>query len=309
MVTLRAAAVRRTRALTAAGRGWRTGAHCIIEARPSVLVIFLLRYLASGALAHGAHPALARVIGGGFAWVVAIFAIYLFNGVMDIEEDRINGSGRPIARGALPAGIAARVAAGAAVVSLVTSVLLGAGLIWPVAAVLVTGFLYSGPPCFFKRQVPGTTAVCVSLGLLTYWAGVCASTAAGWRFPGVTWLVFVLTMSGWMGLVGAPAKDLGDVEGDRAAGRRTVPVILGERRARAVIAAAAVAAGVAFWGAGVLLATSLIVPAVVLSGGGVAVAVMSASPLSRGDRRRRRLPYRIFMITQFAVHLSLLMQL
>jgi 4-hydroxybenzoate polyprenyltransferase len=286
----------------------RTAVHCLTEARPSVLVIFLLRYLAGGALAHGSHPAAAaRVIAGAFAWVAAIFAIYLFNGVMDIEEDRINGSRRPIAQGHLPSGLAARVAAGAAVASLATSVLLGAGLVWPVMTVLVIGFLYSGPPCFLKRGVAGTAAVGVSLGLLTYWAGVSGSVAAGWRFPGVTWLVFVVAMSGWMGLVGVPAKDLGDVEGDRAAGRRTVPVILGERRARAVIATAAITVAAASVVAGPLLTTSLIVPTAALSGGGLAVAIVSASPLSRGDRRNRRLPYRAFMITQFAVHLSLLM--
>jgi 4-hydroxybenzoate polyprenyltransferase len=309
MVTMPSVTLRPARAV-AAGDACRSGARCLIEARPAVLAAFLLRYLASGALVHGAYRAApARVIGGAFAWEAAIFSIYLFNGVMDVEEDRINGSRRPIARGALPAGVAVRVAACAAAVALATSIVLGGGLVWPVTAVLAIGFLYSGPPLSLKRRVSGTTAVGVSLGLLTYWAGACEHTSTSRHFPGVTWLVFVVTMSLWMGLVGVPAKDLSDIEGDRAAGRRTVPVIFGESRAHVVIAAAAVLVGAAFAAAGSLLSASLVIPAVVLSGGAVAVATVSASRFSLGDRRSRRRPYRAFMITQFAVPLSLLVLL
>nr|BFE70725.1 hypothetical protein GCM10020092_040260 [Actinoplanes digitatis] len=51
-------------------------------------------------------------------------------------------------------------------------------------------------------------------------------------------------MALWMA-VGGVTKDLSDVRGDRLAGRRTLPILLGERRARRVMAlvAGAVAGG------------------------------------------------------------------
>jgi 4-hydroxybenzoate polyprenyltransferase len=292
-------------------RAVRQGAHvtalCLTEARPCVLVAFLLRFIASRALVTGTvqQTNAARGVAAAFAWEASIFSIYLFNGVMDVQEDRINGSRRPIARGALPVNVAAWVAACAGAGSLAVSLVLGARLVWLVAAVLAIGYLYSGPPCYLKRRAVGTAAVGAALGPLTYCAGF-TGYAAGWAYPGTSWLTFVVAMSLWMGLVGVPAKDLADIKGDRAAGRRTLPVIWGEPRARVVIAICAVLVGGAFCLAALSLSRWLAAPAVVLCAGGGAVTAACASRRSRGDRTRLRLPYRMFMITQFAVHLSLL---
>jgi 4-hydroxybenzoate polyprenyltransferase len=302
MTTIWMAASRGPRIRTAR-HGFAVGALCISEARPWVLAVFAIRFLVSGSLTQGGvRPPAAHSLLAALAWEAAIFAIYLFNGVMDIEEDRVNGSRRPIARGALQADVAARVAACAGAASLMGSLALGPALACPVAAVLAIGFLYSGPPCFLKRRAFGTAAVGVSLGLLTYWAGLSAAGAT----PGTTWLVFVAGMSAWMGLVGVPAKDLSDIEGDRAAGRRSLPVIIGELGARVVICAAAVGVGAAFGTAWLLLSPPLLTPAAVLGGGAAAVTGVTASRLSHGDRGKRRLPYRMFMLTQLLVNMSLL---
>src|SRR5229473_3171268 len=78
---------------------------CLAEARPSVLLITLLRFLAGAVLGaasgHG-HGHLMAMAGGAVTIELAIFSCYLLNGLMDLDEDRINGSRRPLARGALP---------------------------------------------------------------------------------------------------------------------------------------------------------------------------------------------------------------
>ncbi len=63
------------------------------EARPSVQVMFSLRFLAGAALAAAAgtsgHP--LRAVAVGLVWWLAIVSIYLFNGITDVHEDRVNG--------------------------------------------------------------------------------------------------------------------------------------------------------------------------------------------------------------------------
>src|SRR5262245_60636507 len=98
--------------LSALGRwpGWLR--LCLIEARPVVLVMFVLRYLTAAALAGGADRAApGRVVAGAAAWLLAVLSIYLINGTTDVAEDRVNGSGRPVASGRLPLATARQVAA------------------------------------------------------------------------------------------------------------------------------------------------------------------------------------------------------
>jgi 4-hydroxybenzoate polyprenyltransferase len=279
---------------------------CLVEARPCVLVIFFLRLVASTVLARGIahHVSPAGSLVGALAWEAAIFSIYLFNGAMDVEEDRINGSRRPIARGALSADAATAVAAVTAVVSLACGFAADLPIVAPLAAVLTVGYMYSGPPFYLKRQPVGTAAAGGVLGLLTYYAGFTGSTGTAAAVPGAPWLAFVVTMSLWMGLVGVPAKDLGDLAGDAAAGRRTLPVVCGEPMTRVVIATAAVLVAAVFCVVAVHISAWLAGPGVALLGGAVVVTAASFSRLSRGDRARRRLPYRAFMLTQFAVNIS-----
>jgi hypothetical protein len=58
-----------------------------------VLGIQLIRFSAGVALgAQHSDRLLARNIGAGaISWELAIFAVYLFNGVVDVQEDRVNG--------------------------------------------------------------------------------------------------------------------------------------------------------------------------------------------------------------------------
>lgn len=107
----------------------------------------------------------------------------------------------------------------------------------------------------------------------------------------------------WRG--GGIAKDLSDVEGDRIAGRRTLPIVVGERSARRLLAAVAAVVALSFGGAARISSAPLVWSAGVVLIGAVVVGRPSfASPTSR-DRRRTRSPYRAFMWAQHATHIVL----
>jgi 4-hydroxybenzoate polyprenyltransferase len=280
---------------------------CVSEARPTVLVIFILRYAAGavlGAPAAHVHGHVARTLLTLLVWESAVFAVYLFNGVMDVKEDRANGSSRPIARGDLPVAAAVGAVVPATVLALLGGLLVGQAVFVYVVVYLLFGFGYSGPPVYLKRSPIGSPVTGMALGLLTYLAADSAYAGGGWTAPGTTLTVFVAGTTLWMGLVGAPAKDLSDVRGDREAGRRTLPVLLGEARARRLAVATAASVGAVVCAAAATLAPLLMWPGLVMLSGAGAMAWMCLGGHCEGRRLRRRRPYRVFMVTQYLVQIS-----
>lgn len=275
---------------------------CLLEARPAVQGIFLLRFLAgasfSGPLLDGATT--ASLYAGAALWGCVTLSIYILNGVMDVEEDRINRSARPVARGDLTVAQAAAAAMILATLGLVGTLVLEMG--WNVTAMLALGWLYSGPPLYLKRWPAGLAAVAILGGLLTYHAGYVANEAAdGFSELGV----FGGVMALWMGLVGQ-TKDLSDVEGDREAGRRSGPVAWGEDLARLLYSGIAFSLSAAYLVWAALYAPGLLGSAAMLMLGALGVAAATLGPWSKGDRTKRRRPYKVFMLTQYGAHLPVL---
>ncbi|MFG1710003.1 prenyltransferase [Nonomuraea sp. M3C6] len=290
----------------------RAVALCVVEARPLVLAVSLLRFLTGVALALPAAvgPDPLTILRGAAAWVLSIFAIYLFNGVTDVTEDRINGSGRPIARGDLDPRHAMAVAAVGACLALVATVGLPAPMLWIIAGNLVLGYLYSGPPLPLKGSAGGTVAVLCLSGLLSYLGGFVVATAGVNVAVPTALVVFAAAAICWMVFVGVPAKDLSDITGDAAAGRRTLGVLIGERVSRRVMVVAALALLVAFGLTVSLLRVPLVGVSLAMAVGVAAVTatgVIVPGSGGAGDGRRcRRRPYGAFMGTQHLVHLTAL---
>jgi 4-hydroxybenzoate polyprenyltransferase len=275
---------------------------CVVEARPVVQLVFLLRFLAGFALA-GHHLPVGqwyRLPVAALTWTLAVAAVYLLDGVTDVAEDRFNGSVRPIARGALPRPVATAVCLCWAALAMSGAVVLGGGYLVLVPALLVSGYLYATPPVRLKNSTGGAGLTLLTGGLLTFLAG---AAVPGLRYPSVPVVLFAIVMSLWMGAVGALAKDLSDAYGDGLVGRRTRAVVRGIGPAAARLSVHALAIGAGFLVAAVLVARVLVVPAVVLLAG--AATVSFACHRSRADGRWRR-PYRMFMITQYFVHVLLL---
>lgn len=271
---------------------------------------FQLRYFAGLALALAADPAIGtrsvlQAVFGSLAWFGAIFSTYLYNGCMDYHEDQVNGSSRPIASGRLPRHTALLVARVAAAASLTSAVCAGLGPAVLCAAMLLLGYAYSAPRTVWKNSTPAAMGVVFLSGLLTYAAG---PLALGISPSSPALLLTALSMSLWMALVGAVAKDFSDIEGDAAAGRRTWAVTLGERRTRVLVATGACAVGAFFTAGALRWAPEQLPTACVVLAGGVALAAVTLAGHATDSRHQRRRPYRFFMVTQHCAHLALLGQ-
>ncbi len=285
---------------------FREIALCVIEARPLVLLIYLLRLAAGYVLVRpGTVPTpLWRPLVVVLTWLFAAGSVYLLDGVTDMMEDRLNGSSRPIARGALRREVALVVSIVWAGLALAGSVPLGTPYTVLVPLMLLLGYLYVVPPMRLKRWSVGAGATVLVAGLLTFVAGGAANgTPVAVVVTSVPLLIFAAAMSAWMGLVGALAKDFTDVYGDAAAGRRTSAVVRGAHRTAWRLSINAAAIAVVFLAAARRLAPGLLWPAAALALGAMAVILGSTRT---ADPRRRPGPYRAFMTTQYLAHLALL---
>lgn len=277
---------------------------CWREARPIVQAIFQLRFItgASFVVRGTLHP--GGLVLGAAAWLCVTWSIYLLNGVCDQTEDRRNRLSRPLATGELPMATARSMVACLAVIGLCAAAVVS----WRVAALaallLCLGCAYSAGPRPQKGNVVGFAVVVTAGGLATYLAGWYAAGGAG--VPSRGFWVLSLVMSLWMGMAGN-TKDLSHVLGDRAAGRRTLPLLLGEAAARRVIAGMTLALGTAAVAlAGGAGAYALLPAAVVLAAGACSVAASLAAAAPGSPAAALRRPYRMFMITQYAVHATML---
>jgi 4-hydroxybenzoate polyprenyltransferase len=276
------------------------------EARPVVQVIFMLRLFAGMALAGMpvADVSITPVIVAALSWLATTWAVYLLNGVADVVEDRANGSTRPIALGELDPDTATRIVRVLAAAGLVLGLIVSPTMLLIVALMLAVGWAYSRGPYPLKQNMVGFLTSVIALGLLTYLAGW---SAVGIGVPHGSMLLFGVMMSLWMGLAGS-TKDLSDTIGDRMAGRRTLPVMLGERSARLVMAVAASVVGWTFV-VGAARFGHLLPVAIVVGAGSAALALVALGFSGNGGRSTGRRPYRVFMTTQYAAHLTLFVYL
>ncbi|MFK8905696.1 UbiA family prenyltransferase [Streptomyces sp. YS-3] len=284
----------------------RTARLCWTEARPAVQLAFLLRFVTGAVFAARDDIDLLRLLAGASAWSCASFFAYLFNGVMDVEEDRRNGSDRPIARGDLSLRRAAAIVLAAAVFALGLSAAVP-GLVGWVFVFLALGWAYSAPPLAAKRASLPCALVVFGLGWTSY-AGGAATAGNGLDAPA---LVFAGAMAAWMALVGAVVKDFSDAEGDAQAGRRTLAATRGPLVARRLAVAGAAVVGfgapAAAW-----TWTPAVLPGTVplaLGAGWVIVRCLRTGHTEHHTRYARRGAYRAFMVTQYVANVVMLVTL
>lgn len=161
----------------------------------------------------------------------AVFAIAT-NNKEDLEIDKITNTDRPLVRGTIETRSYLRIAS----ISLLFSLLLSA-CIHPVFLLSIIGislvyYFYSCKPFRLKRFV---LLAKMLIGLNSLLAAGCGFLLAGgkWQEFPVFWLVFILVPVSLM----ANFIDLKDTPGDKAAGIKTLPVLLGDRNARLLIGA------------------------------------------------------------------------
>ncbi|HEV2751271.1 MAG TPA: geranylgeranylglycerol-phosphate geranylgeranyltransferase [Gemmatimonadales bacterium] len=144
------------------------------------------------------------------------------NDIWDGTADRVNRPGqRPLATGRVARGTADLCVAGGTFLGFAAAALVDGTAVLVGAAALAVMVAYS--PVLKRRGLPGNVAVALVAGLpLMYGAIAVGRPEAGM----VPW-----TLAAWIHLVREVVKDLDDEAGDRALGRRTLPILLGQRRA------------------------------------------------------------------------------
>ncbi|MCX5398092.1 UbiA family prenyltransferase [Streptomyces sp. NBC_00102] len=287
----------------------RTVRLCLREARPLVQVMFVLRFVTGALLTSSAahhRPDAPHLLIGAAAWWAATVSVYVFNGVSDLCEDRANRSQRPLASGRLSEAAARRAVVLTALAGLLLGCAAGWGVFEATTVFLALGYAYSAPRIAAKCRSWSASAVTCAAAGTTYLAGVASS---GSRLT-VEAAVFALVLSLGVGLIAAVAKDLGSTRGDALAGRRTLAVIRGERSARRFCAASGGALTL------VLTVGAVWVRELPLDAAAVAFAVgaLCVAGHCRPSRMRDgetkpvnfRGPYRSWMATQYAAHLTAL---
>lgn len=275
---------------------------CFREGRPPVLWMFALRFTVGGVLAVHVQSITARDVEAEVSWFLAVWFVYLLNGVTDIAGDRANGSTRPLASGVLTTRFALAWVWSMALGATVIALFVDTRFLLEVGAMLALGVFYSVGTRAAKKSAVGALTVAASGAFLTYLAGAEAWSGSG--FPAVRTIVLAAFASAWIAVAGH-TKDFGDVAGDRLMGRRTLPLLLGARRAAFVIVSGVIVLGTA------AVTTAELVPGehslLALGPGALTVASILLFTHRRGARIQAKRPYRAFMAVQFSVNISALL--
>lgn len=273
---------------------FRLGLLILEEARPVVVLVFLLRFLV-GALFTGGMALSGSFVAAAAGWALVTISVYVLNGVTDVEGDRVNGSSRPLATGRMLQSTGQNAVYFTALLALAAGLLVSPEFMALQIAALILGGWYSVGR-YAAKDSPATAGLVVFLGgLLTYFAAMRASDGHLTTFA----VTFALAMSSWMA-IGCFLKDLPDVEGDALAGRRTLAIRFGPQKVgwgaalSAVLISGAAVSSVEFH-------SHLVLPAFTLATGAVGLVLVMLS-----GRGTRRMPYRVFMTTQYVVHGSLI---
>jgi geranylgeranylglycerol-phosphate geranylgeranyltransferase len=193
--------------------------------------------IAGAGVCAGTWIALGRLaVPGAMVWA-ALSGIGLgmagnvLNDILDVRADAVNRrSDRPLVGQRIGTRVAVACLGAGAVGGLAAAALAGRTVLWIGAAALAVMVVYS--PLLKPLPLVGNLAVAAVAGLpLLYGAVAVRRPAAGL----VPWV-----LAGGIHFVREIVKDIEDLEGDRVARRRTLPVVLGRSGAAAIAAVAAV---------------------------------------------------------------------
>lgn len=174
-----------------------------------------------------AFTLVARTLPLPAASFLIIVGMYVLNDLIDADLDRANGKKRPI-----PTGRVSKKQAWAFIALTNGAGILLAVLTFNPASMVITsivaaiGLMYSAPKVALKdRFVIKTLAIAVAIilcALLGATSTFGLASADNSLIP-----VYVSLLLGSMVFITSPFNDLGDVAGDKAAGRRTIPIVIG----------------------------------------------------------------------------------
>jgi geranylgeranylglycerol-phosphate geranylgeranyltransferase len=246
--------------------------------------------------------------------VVSFFIIvgmYVLNDLVDADLDKANGKKRPIPTGQ----VSKRQVWAFVCITNGGGILLACLTLNPASALIASlvaciGIMYSAPKVSLKdRFVIKTLSIAVAMALC---ALLGATSTFGSPLASINSFApaYIALILGTMIFTTSPFNDLGDVTGDKAAGRRTIPIVIGKENT--VKMAIVLATGMAitswvFFGLGIVnLATTIAVSLV-----SAMAAINISRILKRLDdtefiRKRHKLSYPLHLMLQSAIAVGML---
>jgi geranylgeranylglycerol-phosphate geranylgeranyltransferase len=170
-----------------------------------------------------------RIIPAPFITLMITVGMFILNDLVDADLDKVNLKNRPI-----PSGLVSKKQAwtfimltnGAALGILISTLPIASAIF--VMPMMLIGILYSMPKriALMKRFVIKNIAIALFY-MLCSMLGITSSYGIELAINNPIVTIHTITMSGIMIFVGSTINDLGDIKGDKAAGRRTIPIVLG----------------------------------------------------------------------------------
>ena len=178
-----------------------------------------------------------------------IVGMYVLNDLIDADLDRANGKRRPLPLGQVSKGQAwSFVILTNGIGVLLACLTLNTISVILASSLVAIGLMYSAPKISLKdRCVIKTLAIAVALALCSL-IGITASFGIDLKSTSRNVMHFyVILMLGMMVFITSPLNDLGDVSGDKAAGRRTIPIMIGPKNTVRMAILLAVSMSVTSW--------------------------------------------------------------
>ncbi|MDQ3854224.1 MAG: UbiA family prenyltransferase [Thermoproteota archaeon] len=170
-----------------------------------------------------------RIIPAPFITLMIAVGMYILNDLVDADLDKTSLKNRPI-----PSGRVSKKQAWAFILltnggalGILISTLAIDSIIFVIPMILI-GILYSTPKkvALMNRFVIKNVAIALFY-MLCGMLGISWSHGIELALNNPIVAIHAITMSGIMIFVGSTVNDLGDIKGDKAAGRRTIPIVLG----------------------------------------------------------------------------------
>lgn len=197
--------------------------YLLFKSRIQRSLVFTSTTLTSLLIVSNFHPQLIHLFIAPLVTLCSTASIYLMNDIVDIKVDKINHPTRPLVSG--------QVKRSDAIILVVLLSIVAIGLSWIVNVItlaltisyLIVGILYSVPRISLKDKFMIKTVTIAIGGFLT--------SMIGSSVTGVFDEKTVISATSFMMLifVTSPINDLADYVGDKNNGRKTIPIVIGQK--------------------------------------------------------------------------------
>jgi geranylgeranylglycerol-phosphate geranylgeranyltransferase len=171
---------------------------------------------------------LQRIIPAPLISLLVATGMYIVNDLIDAGLDRANGKKRPIPSGRVSkqqAWIFVLSTNGAAVILALTT--LNVATMALIVPMLLIGIFYSAPRVKLMNRFVVKTLSIASFYVLCAVLGMTSVQGLDQVVANPAPAFYAMMLLGTMIFISSTLNDLGDVAGDKAAGRRTIPIVMG----------------------------------------------------------------------------------